>query len=66
MVAFMWRSTLAENVADGMRDVLAVEEDDGLRERAARVLAYPLVASMPKGEERQAKFAHTVQAFLNR
>lgn len=65
MVAFMWRSTLDDHVAEAMREVLAVEESDDLRERAARVLAYPAVAGMPKGEERRARFANTVQTILN-
>lgn len=35
-----------------------------LRERAAKVLAYPVVAGMPKGGERRARFAETVQELL--
>lgn len=65
MVAFMWRPNLEDDVAEAMRDVLAVEEDEELRARAAQVLAYPAVARMPKGEERRAKFTTEVQALLN-
>jgi hypothetical protein len=64
MVGFMWRSTLDDRVADGMRHVLAVEEDDDLRERAARVLAFREVAGMPQGEERRIRFASAVEALL--
>src|SRR5438270_8964643 len=37
MVAFMWRSTLDDLVAEAMQEALAVEDDDDLRERAAKV-----------------------------
>lgn len=56
MVAFMWRRSLDDDVAEAMRDMLAVEEDEELRQRAARVLAYPVVAGLPTGEERRARF----------
>jgi hypothetical protein len=65
MVNFMWRPTLDDQVAEGMRLVLATEErDHRLRERAARVLAYPDVAALPKGPARRERFATAVRALL--
>ena len=64
MGAFRRRSVLDEEVVDVMRNVLETEEDDALREQAAKVLAYPEIAAMSPSPERHAKFVETVQSFL--
>ena len=62
---FMWRSALDDDISDAMREVLAVEESDEVRKRAAMVLAFPAVASAPIGVDRQASFSEKVQELLS-
>lgn len=62
--AFRRRPALDEEVADLMRRVLMAEEDDDLREQAAKVLAYSEIAAMPPSPERHTRFVETVQSFL--
>ena len=62
--AFMWRSSLDEDVADAMRHLLYTDESDEIRERAAHVLAYPAIGGAPKTAERRARFRETVEALL--
>jgi hypothetical protein len=64
MGAYRRRSVLDDEVADLMRNVLETEEDDDLREQAAKVLAYPEIAAMSPSPERHARFVETVQSFL--
>jgi hypothetical protein len=64
MGAFRRRPALAEEVAEAMRNVLKADEDDDLREQAAKVLAYPAIAAMPPSPQRHARFVETVQSFL--
>ena len=66
IAGFMWRRTLADDIDDAMRHVLATEEHDDVRQRAAQVLAYPEVAGMPKTAERRAKFDETILSLLAR
>ena len=61
----MWRSNVDDVTADAMRDVLATEERDDLRRRAAFVLAYPEVAGDARPRERRARFAATVESLMN-
>jgi hypothetical protein len=64
MSAFRWRPALDGAVADAMRNVLTTEQDDALREQAAKVLAYAEIAAMPPSPARHATFVETVQELL--
>jgi hypothetical protein len=60
----MWRSTLDDVIADAMRDVLELEEDDDLRTRAAKVLAFPEITGLTSAE-RNRSYVDTVQSLLD-
>jgi HEAT repeat protein len=62
--AFRRRPVLDEEVTEVMRNVLETDEDDDLRQQAAKVLAYPEIAAMPPSPARHARFVDTVQRFV--
>ena len=64
IAALMWRSTLDDRVVATMLDVLATEDDDDLRRRAAWVLAFPEVIGIAVPAERHAEFGEKVRALL--
>jgi HEAT repeat protein len=61
---FMWKSALSDRVTTAMRELVAGDTDEGVRRRAASALAYPSIASMPKGAARAAKYTETAEALL--
>jgi hypothetical protein len=64
MAAFMWRSSIDDTVADGMRSVLASDANEDLRRRAAAVLAFPEIANLPKSRERRERYQARIDELL--
>jgi hypothetical protein len=61
---FMWRSALDDELASAMHEIIAADESDDVRKRAAMVLAFPVIAGMAKKQERHAVFTETVHTLL--
>jgi hypothetical protein len=64
MGAFRRTPVLDDEVADLMQNVLETEQDDDLREQAAKVLAYREIAGTPPSPQRHARFVEVVQSLL--
>ena len=63
---FMWRAALEDDTADAIRHLLANEEDDAVRRRAAMALVFPDTIGIQNSRERRTQFNESVEALLNR
>ena len=65
IATLMWRSTLDDRVVAAMREVLATEDDDDLRRRAAWVLVWPEIVDITEPARRSAAVTDKVEALLS-